>query len=207
VSRVSQTSRLRVVAAIVVLGACGSDSSAGPPSPLATGIEVSNRTLGDQIDHDGYTATVDAAPARPLDVNGSVVFADLEPGDHAVTLGGIEPDCGVLGANPRTVHITGGTSETIFQVRCSVPGTGRIVVRTYTSGPDVGHYLVQTDNGRSAVLGSKDEFTFSALPVGPVSLTLTEAREGCQVTAPNPRTLQVREHEQQFTLFKIYCSD
>ena len=201
-------SRLGVsVVATAVLGACGGNDSAGPPSSLATGIEVSNQTSGDPIEHDGYTVTVDDGAARALEVDGSVVFADLEPGDHLVTLGEIEPDCGVLGANPRTVHTTGGTSESIFLVRCSVAGTGRIVVQTYTSGPDIGQYTVETDNGRSAVLGPKDEFAFSALPVGPVTLTLSGQRAGCEVTAPNPRTLQVHEHEQQFSLFKIYCTD
>ena len=208
---VSPTSRLRLVAAAIAaamaLGACGGSDSAGPPSSLASGIEVSNQTSGDPIERDGYSVIVDDGAARPLDVDGSVVFADLAPGDHLVTLGEIEPDCGVLGANPRTVHTTGGTSESIFLVRCSVAGTGRIVVQTYTSGPDIGRYTVDTDNGRSAVLGPKDEFAFSALPVGPVTLTLSGARGGCEVIAPNPRTLQVREHEEQFSLFKIYCPD
>jgi hypothetical protein len=196
----------RLAAALcgAVLCACGSSESASPPSTLTTGIEVSNQTSGDPIE-DGYSVTVDAMPARPLGVNGAVVFADLEPGDHTVTLGGIDPDCGVLGTNPRTVHTTGGTSESVFLVRCSVAGTGRIVVQTYTSGGSGRSYQIETDNGRTADLGPKDQFTFYAVPVGPVTLTLTGEGTGCEVTAPNPRTLQVHEHEQLLSLFKIHC--
>ena len=62
----------------VVLSACGGDSgSSVRPTPLATGIEVSNQTSGDPIE-DGYTVTVDAASARPLPVNDRIVFSDLE---------------------------------------------------------------------------------------------------------------------------------
>ena len=189
----------------VALAACGGDSAA-PPSALATGIEISNQTTGDPIEHDGYTVTVDDVPARALEVNRSIVFSDLEPGDHRVTLGGVETDCSVLGANPRTVHTTGGTSESVFLVRCSVAGTGRIVVQTWTSGHDDARYQVDTDQGRTAALGAKDEVVLAAVPVGPVTLTLSGADPGCEVTAPNPRTLLVHEHEQVLSLFKIYCT-
>ena len=189
----------------LVLGACGGGDPVHP-TPLATGIEVSNQTSGDPIEHDGYTVTVDAAPARALGVNGSIVFSNLQPGDHSVELGGVEPDCEVLGVNPRTVHTTGGTAQSLFLVRCSVAGTGRIVVETFTygAGPPDG-YRVELDGGRSAELGAKDEVTFYAVPVGPVTLTLTGEGPGCEVTIPNPRTVQVREHEQLLSVFKIHC--
>ncbi len=190
----------------VVLSACGGDSgSSVQPTPLATGIEVSNQTSGDPIE-DGYTVTVDAASARPLPVNDRIVFSDLEPGDHSVELGGVEPDCTVLGANPRTVHALGGTAQSVFLVTCSVAGTGRIHVETFTygEGPPDG-YRVTMDGGRFVELEAKDDATFSAVPVGPVTLTLTGEGPGCEVTAPNPRTLQVHEHEQLLSLFKIHC--
>jgi hypothetical protein len=190
----------------VVLGSCG-DGDPARPTPLATGIEVVNQTSGDPIELDGYTVSVDAAPPRALAVNASVVFPDLEPGDHSVELAEVEPDCTVLGANPRTVHTTGGTATSLFLVRCSAAGTGRIVVQTYTSGDDAARYWVELDGGRFAELGAKDVVTFYAVPAGPVTLTLSGERTGCNVIAPNPRTVQVRVGEQHFSRFKIYCTE
>jgi hypothetical protein len=190
----------------VVLGSCG-DGDPARPTPLATGIEVVNQTSGDPIELDGYTVSVDAAPLRALAVNASVVFPDLEPGDHSVELAGMEPGCTVLGANPRTVHTTGGTATSLFLVRCSAPGTGRIVVQTYTSGDDAARYLVELDGGQFAELGAKDVVTFYAVPAGPVTLTLSGEGTGGNVIAPNPRTVQVRVGEQQFSRFKIYCTE
>ena len=200
----ASSSRSTLILLAVGLSACGGDDSAAPSS-RATGIEVSNETSGDPIEHDGYTVSVDAAPARILGVNASIVFSDLAPGDHTVALAGVEPDCTVLGANPRTVPTIDGTAQSVFLVRCSVAGTGQIRVQTYTYGGEDQSYHVATDNGRSAALGAKDEFVFTALPVGPVTLTLFGVDSGCEVTAPNPRTLLVREHEQILSIFKIHC--
>jgi hypothetical protein len=193
-----------VVAAVVA--ACGGndDATTPTPEPLTTGIEVSNQTSGDPIEHDGYTVTVDG-DGQALPVNASVLFSDLEPGDHAVELRGVDQDCEVLGANPRTVHTTGGTSSSLFLVRCSVAGTGRIVVETFTYGNGGDGYRVEMDGGRFLDLGLQDEGVFYAVPIGPVTLTLTGAGPGCEVTAPNPRTHQVHEHEQLLSVFKIHC--
>lgn len=195
-----------LVSLAVVLGSCGEGDPARP-TPLATEIEVVNRTSGDPIELDGYTVKVDAAPARTLAVNASVVFPDLEAGNHSVELTGVEPDCTVLGANPRTVHTTGGTATSLFLVRCSVAGTGQVVVQTYTSGDDAARYEVELDGGRTAELGAKDVVTFYAIPAGPVTLTLSGESTGCSVIAPNPRTVQVRVGEQVFSRFKIYCTE
>ena len=201
----ASSSRFSLILLAAGLYACGADDSGSPPSTTGTGIQVSNETSGDPVEQDGYSVTVDAEAPRALDVNGSIVFSGLPPGDHTVALSGVEPDCGVLGANPRIVPTTDGTAESVFLVRCSVAGTGRILVQTYTYGGEGGHYHIATDDGRTADLGPKDEYVFAALPVGPVTLTLTGADEGCQVTAPNPRTLEVREHEQILSIFKIHC--
>lgn len=194
--------RCGLAALAVVLAACG-DPFKGPA--VTTGIQVSNETSGDPIEHDGYTVSVDAAPGRPLDVDGSILFSDLEPGDHSVELAGVEPDCEVLGVNPRTVHTTNGTAQSLFLVRCSVAGTGRVVVQTFTYGRGSDGYRIEIDGGRFAQLGTEDEFTFDAVPAGPVTLTLSGAVSGCEVAAPNPRTVQLHEHEELLSVFKVTC--
>ena len=165
-----------------------------------------NQTTGDPIELDGYTVSVDASPARPLQVNHSVAFPDLEPGDHSVALGGVEQDCRVLGENPRTVHAAGGTASSLFLVTCNASNAGRVVVQTHTSGDDSARYTVTLDGGRFAQLGAKDTVTFTAVPAGQVTVTLAGATAGCTVLDPNPRTLQLRVGEQFYTRFKIYCT-
>ena len=198
--------RRTLTALALALPACGGSDDGGTatPTPLTTGIEVSNQTSGDPIEIDGYTVTVDGN-AQALPINTSVLFSDLEAGDHTVELGGIDQDCDVLGANPRNVHTTGGTATSLFLVTCSVAGTGRIVVETFTYGDGGDGYRVEMDGGRFLDLGLQDEKVFYAVPIGPVTLTLTGAAPGCEVTAPNPRTHQVHEHEQLLSVFKIHC--
>ena len=149
--------------------------------------------------------TVDAAPARALDVGGSVVFTDLDPGDHAVELAGIEPDCEVLGVNPRTVHTTGGTASSLFLVRCSVAGTGRIIVQTTTYGDDPDGYRVEMAGGRFLDLGQKDEDVFSAVPVGPATLTLTGEGAGLRGGGPQPPNPPGARARGAPSIFKIHC--
>ena len=93
----------------------------------------------------------------------------------------------------------------MFLVRCSVAGTGRIIVQTTTYGDDPDGYRVEMAGGRFLDLGQKDEDVFSAVPVGPATLTLTGEGAGCEVAGPNPRTIQVREHEEHLSIFKIHC--
>jgi hypothetical protein len=191
--------------AAAMLTACeGQDSLEGGAG--GTVIQVSNETFGDPIERDGYTVTVDGAERR-LGVNASTAFADLEPGAHTVALSGVERDCAVLGVNPRTVETTAGPASSVFLVRCSVAGTGRIIVQSFTYGTDPDGYVVTIDGGRLLKLDAIDEDVFPAVPVGPVTLRLSGQAAGCVVTAPNPRTLQLREHDERRSIFKVHCPD
>lgn len=199
------TSRWGVGALIVLLAGCGDVPTF---TPAAAGISVTSMTSGDPVETDGYSVSLDGGSGRPLGINGSVFFSEIEPGDHTLELSGINADCAVNGVNPRTVHtVAGMTAQSLFLVRCSVPGTGRILVQTYTYGTDPDHYQVELDLGRSAQIGANDEVTFYAVPVGLVTLTLTGAPEACDVAAPNPRTLRLPEDEQVVSKFKIHCPE
>jgi hypothetical protein len=190
-------------ALVLLLGGCGD-----PPtfSPDAAGISVSSMTSGDPIESDGYTVTLDGQSSRRLGPNASVLISPIEPGDHTLELSGIDPDCAVNGVNPRTVHSAAGmTAQSIFIVGCSVPGTGRILVQTYTYGDGPDHYRVDLDLGRSAEIGANDQTTFFAVPAGPVILTLSGAPNNCNVASANPRILQLPEGVQLFSQFKIHC--
>lgn len=90
-----------------------------PVVPTTGGIAITTSTTGSDIDPDGYTVTVDAN-GRSIGVNASATFTDLPAGDHALTLGGVAPNCTVGGQNPRTVSVTAGnTTSTAFAIACA----------------------------------------------------------------------------------------
>jgi hypothetical protein len=189
-----------------LLGACGDVPTF---TASAARIYVTSMTFGDPIEADGYTLSLDGAAGRQLGPNGVVLFSELEAGPHTLALAGLSNGCAVNGVNPRTVETVGGqTAQSQFLVSCSVPGTARIVVQTFTYGVGPNHYRVDLDVGRSEPVGANAEVTFPGVRAGPVTITLTGgAEEGCNIAGPNPRTLFLREGLQYPSLFKIHCPD
>jgi hypothetical protein len=187
-----------------LLGACGD-----VPTFTATAarIYVTSMTFGDPIEADGYTLSLDGATGRNLGPNGVVVFSELEAGPHTLTLAGLDTGCALKGVNPRTVQtVAGQTAQSQFLVTCSVPGTARIVIQTFTYGVGPDHYQVSLDVGRSQPVGANDEVTFPAVRAGPVTITLTGgAQEGCDLSGLNPRTLVLTAGLEYFSQFKIHC--
>ena len=197
----------RSVASVVALGAwlgaCGDGSPAAPAD--ASEIAVANQTSGDSIDTDGYRVRLDGDGGHALPVGGSIVLAGLEPGDHRLELTGLAAGCAVSGANPRVVATQAAdTAQSLFLVSCTVPGTGRVVVRTYTYGDPEADYQIDAVGHPGQPIGAKDEVVLRALPAGPVTLVLSNTG-ACAVIAPNPRTIQVRIGETSRSLFKINC--
>ena len=187
-----------------LLGACGDVTTF---NPSAARIYVSSMTFGDPIEVDGYSLSLDGAAGRKLGPNGVVLFSELDTGPHTLTLAGMSTGCAVRGLNPRTVQAAAGqTAQSQFLVSCSVPGTARLVVQTFTYGTGPAHYRVDLDIGRSEPVGANAEVTFPAVPAGAVTITLTGGSEqGCDIAGPNPRTLNLTAGLQYPSDFKIHC--
>jgi hypothetical protein len=197
----------RIVAGVVslgaMLGACGDGSPAAPAGTAE--IAVSNQTSGDSIDTDGYRVRLDGDSGHALPVGASILLTGLEPGDHRLELTGMADGCTVSGLNPRIVPTQAAvTAQSLFLVSCTVPGTGRIVVRTHTNGEPEGNYLIEVQAGMSESVGADDEVVLHALPAGPVTLLLSHTG-ACTVIEPNPRTIQVLLGETIYSLFKVNC--
>lgn len=199
------TSRLGWGALGILLGACGDVTTF---SPTDARIFATSMTFGDPIE-DGYVLSLDGAAGRKLGTNGVVLFSDLEPGSHTVTLTGLTTGCALHGVNPRTVQTSAGqTAEIQFLVTCSQPGTARLLIQTFTYGTGPALYRVDLDIGRSEQIGANSEVTFPAVPAGPVTITLTGGSEqGCDIAGPNPRTLVLTAGLQYPSDFKIHCRD
>jgi len=197
----------RTLAGMVAFGAwliaCGDGSPAAPAADSE--IAVANQTSGDSIDADGYRVRLDDDSGHALAVDGSLVLAGLEPGDHHLELNGLAAGCAVHGANPRVVATRAGeTAQSLFLVSCTVPGSGRVVVRTYTYGASEDDYRIEAVGYPGQPVGAKDEVVLHALAAGPVTLLLSNTG-ACAVIAPNPRTITVRVGETSRSLFKINC--
>jgi hypothetical protein len=104
--------------------------------PTKGSIEVTTVTQGNAEDlDDGYTVAIGGAAATAIGINVTETFAQLAPGDHAVTLGDIAPNCTLdNGDNPRTLTVAAGqTTQTTFNLTCA-PTMGSIQVTTVTQG-------------------------------------------------------------------------
>jgi Tol biopolymer transport system component len=88
-------------------------------APLTGTIEVTTVTVGDTLDPDGYTVTLDDAGGEAIGINGSVTILAVEPGGHDVELDGVAKNCSVSGDNPQAVTVTAGvTTPVSFEVSC-----------------------------------------------------------------------------------------
>ncbi len=90
-------------------------------APLTGALEVTTVTVGDTLDPDGYTVTLDDATTEAIAINGIVTFLALEPGSHNVELDGVAKNCSVNGDNRQTLTITAGeTTPVSFGISCEV---------------------------------------------------------------------------------------
>jgi hypothetical protein len=82
-------------------------------------LTVVVETTGRLLDADGFGVAVDGAAPVSVPANGSLVFADLEPGAHAIELTGLALNCAVTSDNPMSVETTEDDPVTVtFAVLC-----------------------------------------------------------------------------------------
>jgi hypothetical protein len=104
------------------------------------GLTITTATGGPGLDPDGYTVQVDDGAAQPIGPSASLTLADLPPGPHTVTLGGLAPNCQVEGDNPRTVTVVAGERAQVdFGVTCTsgIRGWTPMTSGTRADLPDV----------------------------------------------------------------------
>jgi hypothetical protein len=87
---------------------------------LSGTIVVAVNTTGSNPDPDGYTASLDEGLVQALEVNGSVTFAGVRTGSHAVHLDGVAINCVPTPSSPVIVTLSpDNTVTTSFTVTCS----------------------------------------------------------------------------------------
>jgi hypothetical protein len=90
------------------------------PAPTTGNLTVTTTTSGDNVPTSDYTVTLDGTTSQPIPPTGEISFTALQPGGHEVALSGLPTNCQWTSANPVTVTIVAGETETAaFMVSCS----------------------------------------------------------------------------------------
>lgn len=82
--------------------ACGDGDVTDLGEGLGT-IVVSVRTVGVELDPDGYSLRVDGGEPRSVDINGTATFTDVPSGPRELTLDGVAVTCDAEGGPEREV--------------------------------------------------------------------------------------------------------
>ncbi len=188
----------------MLLAAC---SASDLTSPVAGAIAVRVSTSGEGVDPDGYGLVLDGRPAESLGVNATTELTDLPPGEYALTLDGLAPNCTVRGDNPRQVSVSpAGTAEIAFEVFCSAL-TGTVAVTTRTTGesldPD-GFTLRMDDDIRQ--IGRDARVVIGEVAPGDHLVELTDLTSNCAVQGENPRVAVVPRGGTIELAFEIACA-
>ena len=163
------STRLRTTAVAIVslsLGqlACGGaagDSTPGvtnpPPKTPTTGtLVVVLQPRGNGRDADGFSATLDATPARALTYDATAVTYDsLSPGDHTVRIAGIAPQCSASADSITHTTKAGATDTVIVGMTCL---GGFAYIQDVDSNTTDLAYL--TEDGRTIQLTSGPDLKF-----------------------------------------------
>jgi len=83
-------------------------------------VQISVTTTGDNLDPDGYQVTIDESMSEPLDVNGTVGFGPLAPGNYQAVLSDVASNCAIQGSgSARSFTIaSGSTAGVAYAVVC-----------------------------------------------------------------------------------------
>ena len=90
------------------------------PPPPSGSLELTIITTGDDLDADGYTASLDCGCFENVEVNEIATMTHVEVGSHMVLLTDIAANCELNGPNPRWVNITAEETVRItFSIACT----------------------------------------------------------------------------------------
>ena len=120
--------------ALMGLAACGSDAGGPtpppPPAPVTGGVQFTVATTGADLDPNGYSVAV-SNQTKQVTATGTVSFADLQPGSHAIEFSGLAPNCSIGASTPYNVSVAGGQTQQISVAVTCLPlwtrSNGRIV--------------------------------------------------------------------------------
>jgi hypothetical protein len=170
-------------------------------------IEIITATSGTALDPDGYDVSLDGAPQQPIGINASLTLTDVAPGQHTVELSGLASNCGVTGANPKTVRVVANTTAQVsLDVTCGSPGNIRVIVSTTgTNIPGLFIAFVSPPALYFFEVVPNGSVTSGPLSVGSHTVNLGVS-PGCSVTGGSARTVTVQSGATTDVNFTVVCS-
>lgn len=92
-------------------------------TPVTGTIRVTTTTTGESLDEDGYLVDTDGDTLE-IELNDTVAFEGLSPGDYPVTISDVEANCTVADTTTQDVTLAGeDTAEVDFSISCVAPAT------------------------------------------------------------------------------------
>ena len=186
--------------------ACEDDDD--PTGPTTGAVEVQVATTGTGTDADGYTVSVDGGTDVAVAVDGTVVVSGVATGTRSVMLGGIDAACAVQGDNPVSVTVAAGdTVAASFDVQCTAPVTGTIMVTTATTGEsiDPDGYMVDS-NGDTLAIQVDDTVYFEEFAPGDYDVTLSGVEANCTVADTTTQMATLAGDDTAAVDFAITCA-
>ncbi len=145
-----------------------------------------------------WSITLDGSDKRSIEPNDQVTF-EVADGPHSLLLSDLADNCTVLGANPRTATLGGGSITETFDVSCEAGGITVTVTTTGDAEPATS-FTVAADTVTKTV-GINGTATFSSLPAGSTTVELRDLPSHCLVQDENPRQVDVPGS----TTFEVLC--
>ena len=189
----------------VVDGGTASVDFAVVCSATVGAIQVSATTTGNDIDPDGYTVTV-SADARPLDVNGQVLFDNIAPATYDVVLSDLTANCTADALTKSAVVSAGDTAQVAFAVTCEfITGSLEVIAATTGLNLDPDGYTITLDGAASQAVPTNGSVTFPGLSIGDHSVEISGLAANCAVSdGQTTRTVDVVGGPNQ-TTFAVSC--
>ena len=202
------TRRVRILNHRLILAAALVAGCKDTTAPTPGRLQVSATTSGADLDPDGYLVSVDGGAALAIGTNGTISMPGLPPGDHAVRLNGVAPNCSVDGVNPRTVTVVAGaTMEISFLLLCTaLTGSVRVTIATSGVDPDPNGYFVSLDDDELRAIGTNEAVTLDGLIPGDHAVELTEVAANCDVRGSTVQTFTVPKGGTVVVAFDIVCA-
>ncbi len=185
--------------AITLWTAC----SDGPTEPQVGSIRVTVNTTGGDHD-DGYLIVLGSGQQAQVPAYGTVSFNGITAGTVSVALEDVAGNCTVSGTQPRSVTVTGGSTEQVeFLVVCDATG---IAITTLTTGPDAPPpYSIQIGTQAPQSIAPSTTLLMSRLEPGTYTVALGDIVEGCALDGEPQQTVEVTYRAVTAVTFGVAC--
>lgn len=192
---------------VILLGIVACSDGASGPEDAGGSIRVVTVTAGSQIDSDGYQVSLNAGTPLGIGPNAETSFLGVAPGEHQLTLSGIEANCAVDGANPETVAVAAGAeAEAMFSVTCVATSGTLSVAVLVTDNLDPDGFEILRNGGAIGTVGAGETVSLANIPVGSATIELGDVSVNCAVDGENPKSVEITAGEPTEVGFEVSCS-